>query len=304
MNADTITRALDTAIRLPGALQLQLVAENRATLFGREDRELPGLQDLGLRIPTEQQLLTLFESMNEAAGLLEGCSSCFVAGTAVEVEDLRGYLTKAARICQEAPAAAFFVGDTDKERRDRWYSISTTFTKWARAVEGCRPSELAATQPASGQETGQIAASTPAPAPSSIHHLETSKTKEEQRRIFQGLAARGFIAGTDAGGASMLQPFLNAFDPAAPEQGRIIWTGTSSKAGSRGTPSPRQALDFVALMAGGIQCITPSFGRLVFPAIFPGLQCSDDARQTFAKLWNRGGGSEYHGEIRRIINDG
>lgn len=296
MNADTLIKALDEATRAPGALELQLEASGKH------------LQDLGLSWPNQDSLARLLDAMNKAAALLEGYGK-YVVGTPVEVEDLRAYFKAAAAICYQGMLAEGIAtlakGERlmPKDRIERWDALACTFREWARQVEGCKPSEAAAAPvPASGQETGQIAASTPAAAPNTIQHLNTNKNEQEQRRIFAALVKAGFIAGTDTGGASMLQPFLNAFNPAAPEQGRIIWMGTSSKAGSRGKPSPRQALDFVALMAGGIQGITPDFGRQIFPAIFPGLQCSDDTRQTFAKLWNRGGGSEYHGELHRIIN--
>lgn len=157
--------------------------------------------------------------------------------------------------------------------------------------------------PASGQEPAQIPASTPAATPNTIQHLNTEKNEQEQRRIFAALVEAGFIAGADAAGASMLQPFLNAFDPEAREQGRIIWTGTPLRGGAAGKPSPTQALDFVALMAGGVLSgIDPAFARGAFPAIFQGLICSDDTRGEFTKKWNKGGGSEYHNRLAAIIS--
>lgn len=134
--------------------------------------------------------------------------------------------------------------------------------------------------------------------PKPIYHLTTDKSEQQQRRIFSDLVAAGFIAGEDSDGASMLQPFLNAFDKSARQQGRIIWAGESTRAKR---VSPKQALDFVALMASGIHDITPDFGRRNFPAIFNGLRCSDDTRNDFVSSWNNGGGSEKHGELQEII---
>lgn len=314
MEAKILTAALDAASREPGALELHLIADKRATLFGRQDHAIPGLQELGLQLPTEQQLQALFDAMNKAADLLADCSSYFVAGTAVEVADLRAVLSKCSSICQEAPIAAFFAGDQDKGRRDRWFEICSTFSDWARKVEGYRPQDIpqamnshpdtAATEqrPACAQETGQIPARESKTGPRAIYHLYTAKNENEQRKIFAALARAGFIADTDPStGASMERPFLNSFDAAATEQGRILWRGTSSKGGIAATPSPRQALDFVALMAGGIQGITPDFARDSFPAIFPGLCCSKSTRSRFIERWNHEKGSESHAALQLIV---
>lgn len=74
-----------------------------------------------------------------------------------------------------------------------------------------------------GAGTAQISTSTPATEPNTIRHLNTAKNEQELRRIFAALVEAGYIAGADAAGASMLQPFLDAFDPEAREQGRINW---------------------------------------------------------------------------------
>lgn len=307
MNADTLIKALDEATRAPGALELQLAASGKQ------------LQDLGLSWPDRDSLARLLDAMDKAAALLEGYGK-YVVGTPVEVEDLRAYFKTAAAICRQGGGASGLADLAegrrliDKDRRDRWFEICSTFSDWARKVEGYRPQEIpqatnsqpnpAATEqhPVRAQETGQISTQESEAGPRAIYHLNTAKNKNEQRRIFDALARAGFIADTDPStGASMLQPFLNSFDAAATEQGRILWRGTSSKGGTAAAPSPRQALDFVALMVGGIQGITPDFARESFPAIFPGLCCSRSTRSRFIERWNREKGSEGHAALQQIV---
>ena len=304
MNADTIKRALQDAIALPGTLQLQLITTNHATYFGRSDQRIPSLRDLGLNLPSIEQLQAIRGSMIQAQNLLPSSGPKLLAGSAAEAKELRALLAMAAAICQEAPCAATMSGlmNPSRDYIDSWRSMAVTFDDWARLLECCKPAELAPTLPAGGQEPAQISASTPAAAPNTIRHLNTQKSEQEQRRIFAALVEAGFIAGADAAGASMLQPFLNAFDPESREQGRIIWTGTPLRGGAAGKPSPTQALDFVALMAGGLSGITPAFARGAFPAIFQGLICSDDTRGEFTKKWNKSGGSEYHDRLAAIIS--
>lgn len=153
-----------------------------------------------------------------------------------------------------------------------------------------------------GAETAQILTSTPDAAPNTIHHLNTAKTAAEQERIFAALVEAGFIAGTDSAGASMLQPFLRAFNPDAREQGRITWTKTPHDHGLHAKPSATAALDFLALMAGGVQQLCADFGRDSLPVLFPGLAFSKSTISRFVTAWNKDKGSEYHAELNGIIN--
>ncbi len=152
-----------------------------------------------------------------------------------------------------------------------------------------------------GAGTAQISTSTPATGPNTIYHLNTAKNEKELRRIFAALAEAGFIAGAD-GGSSMLQPFLDAFNPKAEKQGRIIWTRTPKRGGAAGKPSPTQALDFAALMQGterDAEQLRADCQDL--PLIFEGLAFSGSTVSRFVTSWNKGGGSEYHCELAAII---
>lgn len=220
------------------------------------------------------------------------CRELLTARYIVEAETASGH---------DLPALALELRDLlEKIGRPAWLDFIGTSEAagWqesaAAIIAAARPRGKATT-------TAQISTSTPAAAPNTIRHLNTNKNEQELRRIFAALVEAGFIAGADAAGASMLQPFLDAFDPEAREQGRIIWTGTPLRGGAAGKPSPTQALDFVALMDGGLSGIDPAFARDTFPAVFQGLICSDDTRGEFTKKWNKGGGSEYHDRLAAII---
>ncbi len=245
------------------------------------------------------------------AAARDGIRSCRQALTTFASRSCRELLT--ARYIVEAatasghdlPALALELRDLlEKIGRPAWLDFISTIDA-AGWLESAAAIKAAASHGEKATRTAQIPASTPAAAPTIIHTLRARVEARELPRIFADLVEARFIAGVDAAGASMRQPFLDVFDPEAREQGRIIWTGTPLRGGAAGRPSPTQALDFVALMAGGLSGITPAFARDTFPAIFPGLSFSKTTFSRFAYSWNRsdgGRGSEFHSTLARIVN--
>ena len=71
-------------------------------------------------------------------------------------------------------------------------------------------------------------------------YLAHKETEVALPVIFNQLVSAGFIAGEDRG-ESLLQPFLDAFDPFGNVQGRIIWT----KKGKNKMLSKAQLCDFI-----------------------------------------------------------
>ncbi len=87
-------------------------------------------------------------------------------------------------------------------------------------------------------------------------HLNTTKSADALRRIFNALAEKEFIAREDSTGADMLAGFLNAFDTDPSKEGGIAW---SPKPGGRiiwqikarsGAPSKAALCDFLRIFCG------------------------------------------------------
>lgn len=236
-----------------------------------------------------------YQSCREALATLasRSCRELLTARYIVEAVTASGH---------DLPALALELCDLlEKIGRPAWLDLIGTSEAagWqesaAAIIAAARPRGKAAT-------TAQISTSTPAAAPNTIQHLNTNKNEQELRRIFAALAEAGFIAGADAAGASMLRPFLDAFNPGARNQGRIIWTGTPLRGGAVGKPSPTQALDFAALMQGTERAAEQLRAeRQGLPLIFEGLAFSGSTMSRFATSWNKGRGSEYHNELAAII---
>lgn len=237
-----------------------------------------------------------YQSCREALAKLasRSCRELLTARYIVEAVTASGH---------DLPALALELRDLlEKIGRPAWLDFISTSEAagWqesaAAIIAAARPGGKAAT-------TAQISTSTPAAAPNTIRHLNTNKNEQEQRRIFAALVEAGFIAGAD-GGSSMLQPFLDAFNPKAEKQGRIIWTGTPLRGGADGRPSPTQALDFAALMQGTERAAEQlRAGRQDLPLIFEGLAFSGSTVSRFVTSWNKSGGSEYHCKLAAIIED-
>ena len=177
------------------------------------------------------------------------------------------------------------IGGPVRERLNAWDYMAALFVTWPDRSGCIGRTEPASITAAAGIEPEE-AASEPAEAATGagigkpLYSLQTSHNRQELARIYAALVDAGYIDGSapDACG-----DFCRAFDPAADQQGRIAWAWTDKHIGK---VSPRQILDFVAQMAGGLDGIAPNMCDRIAPAIF-GQAIARDVLSKFRTRWNR-----------------
>ena len=279
---ETACLAMDRALRLPASIALEYAALRVET---------------GLPRPTVEDLEGLFQAMAKAAHLYR------LHDGPAPARDPDGWRRTAARcgaVCREASMQYHLlcidkgqvIGGPVRERLNAWDYMAALFSSWP-ALSGCtgaaEPPSIAAEATSEPAE-----AATGAGIGKPLYSLQTSHNRQELARIYAALVDAGYIDGSapDACGA-----FCRAFDPAADQQGRIAWAWTDKRTGR---VSPRQILDFVAQMAGGLDGITHDMCDRIAPAIF-GQAITRPVLSKFRTRWNRGEYCDTHAEIAAIV---
>lgn len=274
--------AMDCALKDPAALTIEMAAQGIVT---------------GLPAPTMEDLERLFRLMASAAArfrLYDGPAPAHWADTWKQAA------ARCSVVCGKASmeylslciGAGLTIGGAIRERRDSWNYMANLFSIWP-ARDGSilvEPSSITA-------EAGirPVQASTDAEEGKPLYHLNTVLSRQELSRIFYRLATAGYI---DGSAPEALANFLNAFDPAAEKQGRIVWIWADKR---QSRPSSRHILDFVAQMDGGsLAGITPELYNRTAPAIF-GRSFGRDIVSEFVTRWNSGKYCDTHADISAII---
>ena len=239
---------------------------------------------------TLEDLERLFSLMAKAAHLFR-----LHDGPAPEhwADDWKWTVSKCAAVCRAASMEYYslcinkgqpIAGDI-RRRLDSWNYMAHLFASWP-ARTGLSPREPSTIAEAV-KEAGEG---------KHLYHLNTAHNRQELARIFTRLAKAGYI---DNSAPEALADFLNAFDPAAEKQGRIVWKWPDKR---QGKPIPRHILDFVAQMDGGsLDGITPELYNKTAPAIF-GRPFGRDIVSDFVTRWNAGKYCETHADIYAIIS--
>ena len=181
-----------------------------------------------------------------------------------------------------------------RERLDSWDYMAALFATWP-ARSGCTSAEPPSIAKAAG--IAPVAAETGAGIGKPLYYLKTAYNVPQLARIFARLVEAGYIDGS-APDAS--RAFLNAFDPAADQQGRISWIWTDKRSKK---VSPRHILDFVAQMDGSatLSGITPEMCEKAAPAIF-GRRIGRDIKSEFLARWWAGNYCDTHAGISAILS--
>ena len=201
-------------------------------------------------------------------------------------------LSRVARVCHQAGHEWPDLNDEQDNEQERkrtlleWGTAGDYFTGWVHMIQEyfpnlVVPSTIPSTDTADQKATSEpVEASTGTGIRKPLYSLQTSHNRQELARIYAALVDAGYIDGSapDACG-----DFCRAFDPTADQQGRIAWVWTDKR---NGRVSPRQILDFVAQMAGGLDGIVPDMCDRIAPAIF-GQAIARPALSKFRTRWYR-----------------
>ncbi|MBR1488447.1 MAG: hypothetical protein IJ603_06150 [Bacteroidales bacterium] len=179
--------------------------------------ELTILQNAAATIKRGEYYLNLSASLEDSPSMITRSTLAELAEKSTdELRKARPTIEAHATSGQPFPALARDLFDLLSAGSPEWleYLSKPKAAAWAEAARAI----LAAAGSPSGSNENAVR-NEEAEAPQ-YPHLNTQKSENELRRIFAALVKEGYI---DGSGPEAEQSFLYAFDPAAPEQGRIKW---------------------------------------------------------------------------------
>ncbi len=222
---DNAFYAMDEALRDPAAVSLEgraraLIMVSKARANGEEVT----LQefDTGLPQPEYNDLEKLFPLMAKAAYLFRLYDG---PAPALWTDNWQQAAARCSMVCKQASIRYVqtcanehrVIGGDIRERLDSWLYMSNLFFIWPARDGSIKVEPPSITKAAQIQP---LKASTESGKGKPLYYLKTAYNKQQQAQIFTRLVEAGYI---DGSAPDALQDFLNAFDPAASQQGRIAW---------------------------------------------------------------------------------
>ena len=281
---DSAFYAMDAALRDPVAVPLEYNPQGYNT-------------GLSVTLADLERLFPLMATAAHLFRLYDGPAPAHWADT------WKRAATRCAAVCREASTEYLAlcivkgqtIGGERRERLESWGYMAALFSSWP-ARSGC----VGAAEPPNITEAAGIRpveASTGAGIGKPLYYLKTAYKGPQLARIFARLVEAGYI---DGSAPDAYRAFLNAFDPAADQQGRISWIWTDKR---QKRPAPRHILDFVAQMDGSatLDGITPEMCKKAAPAIF-GRRIDRDIKSEFLARWWAGNYCDTHAGISAILS--